>query len=293
MLVLLAVIAIIATYFIMTKMHRSSLRGKRVLVVGGTSGIGREFARQLYQQGCAVTLTSRDADTARSVASQIEDNNVQTKIECIAMDILEDGPQTETQYDYIFCVPGFSVSRYFKDQNIKDFRAQMDLNYLAVVNTLYGFRECNKRPFTFVVIGSTAALFYFPGYSSYSPTKSALLAFAKSVHPELRREGIDLRVYLCPAMQTRGLEEENRLKPEFTKEIEFSNSVLSPEDAARHYLANMHGRRIMAMDWFTYFVMVREDCENAIDYLLFPVAVIVVFVSKLYVRWKFDRAKFD
>jgi NAD(P)-dependent dehydrogenase (short-subunit alcohol dehydrogenase family) len=42
-----------------------------VLVVGGTSGIGREFARFRARQGDQVVLTGRDADRAGAVAREV------------------------------------------------------------------------------------------------------------------------------------------------------------------------------------------------------------------------------
>jgi NAD(P)-dependent dehydrogenase (short-subunit alcohol dehydrogenase family) len=42
-----------------------------VVVVGGTSGIGREVARHYAEAGDRVTLTSRDADRAAAVAREI------------------------------------------------------------------------------------------------------------------------------------------------------------------------------------------------------------------------------
>jgi NAD(P)-dependent dehydrogenase (short-subunit alcohol dehydrogenase family) len=42
-----------------------------VLVVGGTSGIGREFARVRAQRGDEVALTGRDPDRAEAVAKEI------------------------------------------------------------------------------------------------------------------------------------------------------------------------------------------------------------------------------
>ncbi|MFC8517427.1 SDR family NAD(P)-dependent oxidoreductase [Streptomyces sp. NPDC057257] len=44
---------------------------RSVLVVGGTSGIGREFARVRAESGDEVVLTGRDADRAATVAKEI------------------------------------------------------------------------------------------------------------------------------------------------------------------------------------------------------------------------------
>ncbi len=46
-------------------------RGPVVVVVGGSSGIGRELARAYVGRGAAVVLTSRDAARARAVAEEI------------------------------------------------------------------------------------------------------------------------------------------------------------------------------------------------------------------------------
>jgi NAD(P)-dependent dehydrogenase (short-subunit alcohol dehydrogenase family) len=44
---------------------------QRILVVGGTSGIGREIATRFAGEGWSVTLTGRDADRASEVAAEV------------------------------------------------------------------------------------------------------------------------------------------------------------------------------------------------------------------------------
>lgn len=57
---------------------------RRYLVVGGTSGIGREIAASLAADGHEVTLTGRDAGVAAAVAAEIGPN-----VRGIAVDISE------------------------------------------------------------------------------------------------------------------------------------------------------------------------------------------------------------
>lgn len=47
------------------------LNGTRVLVTGGTSGIGRAMAQALVRAGARVVLTSRDADRADAAAAEL------------------------------------------------------------------------------------------------------------------------------------------------------------------------------------------------------------------------------
>jgi len=49
----------------------AQLNGTRVLVTGGTSGLGRAMARALVLAGARVALTSRDAERARAAATEL------------------------------------------------------------------------------------------------------------------------------------------------------------------------------------------------------------------------------
>lgn len=53
-------------------MTTAELTGRQVVIVAGTSGIGRQLAQDAVDQGARVTITGRSADAVRAVAESIE-----------------------------------------------------------------------------------------------------------------------------------------------------------------------------------------------------------------------------
>ena len=54
------------------------LQGKRVIITGPTSGVGKEIARGLAALGADLTLACRDAEKGEQVAAEIRDNSSST-----------------------------------------------------------------------------------------------------------------------------------------------------------------------------------------------------------------------
>jgi NAD(P)-dependent dehydrogenase (short-subunit alcohol dehydrogenase family) len=52
------------------------LSGKKFLITGGTSGIGKEAARELIRAGAHVTITARDAQKGAATALELGSNNI-------------------------------------------------------------------------------------------------------------------------------------------------------------------------------------------------------------------------
>ncbi|KAM0680069.1 3-dehydrosphinganine reductase [Glugoides intestinalis] len=195
----------------------------------------------------------------------------------------------EESFDYVFYLPGIAYPGYFKDQEATVYDKQINLNFLGMIKSLYKFKPSSQCKLTFVMACSTAALFPLPGYASYSPSKAAMHSFFETAHNELVREGIRLKILYCCSMKTPGLRKENESKPEFTKRIEYSNTVADPDIIAKYFIDNMEDRSALAYDWFTYFCLIRNRCECAIDYFLFPVAVLIIFISRVYVNYSFRK----
>ena len=63
------------------------LTGKRVLVTGGTAGLGVETARALACRGAAVTITARDMARGESVVREIHDTSGNSDVEAMELEL--------------------------------------------------------------------------------------------------------------------------------------------------------------------------------------------------------------
>ncbi|ADM12595.1 putative short chain dehydrogenase [Encephalitozoon intestinalis ATCC 50506] len=277
-------VALAIAYFAVRLGTTHEIKNKKILVIGGSSGLGLAFARVLKKEGNNVTITSRSMERLVPLGKKW---GFETKV----LDINVVGGQESTDFDYIFCCPGVSYPAYFVDQPLETFQDTMSTNYLGTVAMLKHYAEVNKKPFKFVMIGSTLVLLTFPGFSSYSPTKTALLSLFCTVRDEMERQGVELYLYNTASILTPGFERENKTKPSYTKAIEEMVPPSSAEERAVAFLIGMKKRRMVASDVFTYLCQIRFECECLIDYILFPVSVAVVFIVRAYVKWRFMAEK--
>lgn len=279
------------------------LKDKKILIIGGSSGLGLSLAKYLFKLGNDVTITSRSEKRLQQALRDISINE-NPKITGQILDVLAELTQEESvqeepvlresstnnkennQFDCIFYCPGIALPNHFPSP-LNPFIQQIRLNYLAMIHSLLRYIPVGPARLQFVVFSSTAALFPVPGYASYAPSKAAIGAFAHTTREELARIGVDLTVVHCCAMATPGLAVEDSTKPPFTRAIEYLNTVADPDLMAQYLVGHLGTRRSIAYDWFTYLAMIRGECECFMDYLLFPTAVVVMAVSRWYVSCKF------
>src|ERR1700754_3848978 len=65
------------------------LTGRRVIVTGGSSGIGVETARTIARRGAAVTLAVRDTDSGAQVAARIAADNANPNIDVRRLELTD------------------------------------------------------------------------------------------------------------------------------------------------------------------------------------------------------------
>ena len=173
-----------------------SLEGKKILVTGASSGIGRAIAIECSRMGASVISTARNKERLQETLDMMEcperhllltaDMAVDDDINQL-VDGIEDG------LDGIVLCAGFTIVKPFKFVSDKDVDAIMDVNYKAPVvltQRLLKKKRINKKA-SIVFISSVSGVFVSaPAAALYSGSKGAVNGVAKAMALDLSVRGI-------------------------------------------------------------------------------------------------------
>lgn len=206
--------------------------GKIILIVGGTSGIGRETANLAVQRGNKVIIAGRDAGKARVVLEDIRSKGFTADF--IQTDI-SDSKQVEhlineavRLHKRIDCVCNSAASDEgvgvaLVDVEEKDFDYQMGVNLKGIWLCMkYQLKQMLKQEGGSIVnVSSINGLGGAKGASVYAAAKSGMLGLTKSAAQEYATSGIRINALCAGAFRTPMLENVfTKANPENPAEVE-------------------------------------------------------------------------
>ena len=173
-----------------------SLEGKRVLVTGASSGIGRGIAIECSRMGAKVVISGRnEARLQETLAMMQNPDEHQMLLADLAIDEDIQGlvDTIEEGLDGIVLCAGFTIVKPFKFVSPQDIEAIMDVNYKAPVvltQRLLKKKIINKNA-SIVFISSVSGVFVSaPAAALYSGSKGAVNGVAKAMALDLSPRGI-------------------------------------------------------------------------------------------------------
>lgn len=174
------------------------LEQARVLVTGGSSGIGREVARVLVEQGAKVAICGRDRRRLDQAASAIGATAVpgDVSVEADAVRMVREVIAAFPDYNVLVNNAAIGAFAPLLECSAADLRRVWEVNVLgATLMARESARHFVARRYgTIVNIGSTAGLRAGAGGSAYASTKFALRGLSEAWRAELRTH--DIRVML-------------------------------------------------------------------------------------------------
>ena len=183
------------------------LAGRRVLVTGAASGIGRAVAELFRAEGAAVALLDRNAALLEEVTAGFGDGPAVVALPCDVTDEAAVGRAVAAAadgmggVDGIVGAAGVDLMRAFDEMTPADWRRVIDVNLTGaflVCHAAVGHLKAAGRG-TVVQISSGAALRPLAARTAYCTAKAGLVMFAKTLAVDLAPFGVRVNA-ICPGI---------------------------------------------------------------------------------------------
>ncbi|MBD3616396.1 MAG: SDR family oxidoreductase [Gracilimonas sp.] len=172
------------------------MKGKIVLIVGGSGGIGSATAKKFGKEGAKVVLAARNKPRAEEIAKEINDNGGEAfAIETDATDpeaLERMASEIENQLgkiDVLINAFGQGIIQPFMDIDPADAKEIIDVNvYGTFLVTQTVMKHMKEEESTSVVMfPGTMGKFVMKNTSVYAASKFAIQGFTKALIEEQRR----------------------------------------------------------------------------------------------------------
>ncbi len=269
--------------------QRRYFAGKRCLVTGAASGIGRATASRLAEQGAELYLTDRDGDglaqtvsAARALGAQVPEHRVldisdYDEVAAFAADIHASHPSM----DVVLNIAGISAWGTVDRLSHEHWSKMVAVNLMGPIHVIETFvppMVAAGRGGHLVNVSSAAGLVALPWHAAYSASKYGLRGLSEVLRFDLARHRIGVSVVVpgavdTPLVDTVEIAGVDREDPQVNRWVNrFSGHAVSPEKAAEKILAGVARNRYLVytsadiralyafkrLAWWPYSVAMRQ-----------------------------------
>lgn len=225
-----------------TTFNPFSLEGKKIIITGASSGIGRQCAVSCAAMGASVVLTGRNQERLEQTCLQINNPTCRfAALDVTAYGLVKDFISEEVAangpFDGVIHSAGIDKTMPLRNVSPKDMADVYETNLVAGISLLKALTKKGNynRGFKAVFISSITALIARVGTLSYTASKGAVVAAVRELAVELAPKSINVNcispgTVLTPMMENvlREMSEDNREK----RLGGFPLGIGKPEDVA-------------------------------------------------------------
>ena len=187
-----------------------AFNNKIVWITGASSGVGKEAAIQLSNQGAKLILSSRNELELKALKKSLSspENVLVLPLDLTKPEGFDEAVNTVYskfgKVDLLFNNAGISQRSYVVDTDISVYRRIMEINYFGTVALTKAVlpRMLKDGGGHFAIVTSVVGKFGFGVRSAYSASKHALHGFFESLYVELNKQGIEITLIAPGPIQT-------------------------------------------------------------------------------------------
>lgn len=178
------------------------LDGKRAVVIGAGSGIGREAAKALAAHGADVVCGDRDIDSLKETASGI--GATVYPLDLLDRDAVRAAPADLGDVDVLVFTPATNVRRRLIDYSDTEFDRIVDLNLRSAFDLVRAFgRPMSERGRGSIIgFASVRAVMVEPGQGIYAATKAGIVQLLRTAAAELGPYGVRVNAIAPGVVET-------------------------------------------------------------------------------------------
>ncbi|MGI9163706.1 MAG: SDR family oxidoreductase [Mycobacterium sp.] len=239
-----------------------SFAGKRVLITGAASGIGRATALRLAREGAVLFLTDVDSEgldntvaDARSLRAEVAAHRAFDITDFHAVAAF--GADIHTSHpamDVVMNIAGISAWGTVERLTHRHWRAMIDVNLMGPIHVIETFLPpmvAAGRGGHLVNVSSAAGLVALPWHAAYSASKFGLRGLSEVLRFDLARHRIGVSVVVpgavnTPLVQTVDIAGVDRDHPKVQRLVRlFSGHAVSAEKVADKIVAGVARNRFL------------------------------------------------
>jgi short-subunit dehydrogenase len=228
---------------------RRDLSGRRVLITGASSGIGRGLAHQLARVGARLILAARTEDKLRQLAGELAGNG--TEVLTVPADVTVSSDrdrlfaEARSRFgglDILINNAGIASWAHFRESTEAVLRQIMEVNFFApaeLIRLAVPILADGRQP-AIVNVASMCGRRAMPAWSEYSASKFALCGLTEALRAELALVDIDI-LLIVPGL-TRSDLPRHLLQAKGRAKIDFTRGML-PEAVAGRIVDSLRRNR--------------------------------------------------
>ena len=212
-----------------------SWHGRRVWIVGASTGIGAATARLLASRGARLALSARNEARLREVVPGALVLPLDVS-DAAALDAAARRMVSELGgIDLVLLNAGTYTPMRAWEFDLAVVRSTFEVNFLGVMNGIAAVlpQLLAQKQGAIAIVSSVAGYSGLPKSLAYGPSKAALINLAESLYLDLSPRGIGVHL-ICPGFVATPLTAQNDFR---------MPALIQPEEAAREIVAGLESGR--------------------------------------------------
>ncbi|NOT75208.1 MAG: SDR family oxidoreductase [Cyclobacteriaceae bacterium] len=233
------------------------MKGKVVIITGGSSGIGKAMAEEFGKNGSKIFITGRNKSDLDLAVDDLKKKGIDAtgfqsdvSLEGDNKKMAEEAIRVYGKIDILINNAGITMRALFEDVDLSVVKKVMDINFYGVLYaTKYCLPEIIKNKGSVIGISSIAGYRGLPGRTGYSASKFALNGFLEVLRTEMLKKEVHV-LTACPGFTTsnirkRSLTKDGQVQGNSPRD---EKNMMTAEECAHHiYQATIKRKKIIVL----------------------------------------------